>query len=211
MYKILFLEDDKILSDTVTDFLVDEGFEVTHVSNGEQAIDKSFDNNYDLYLFDVNVPLMNGFELLKALRDADDTTPTFFMTALVDLDSLSEGFSVGADDYIKKPFDPDELVIRIKAKLNSITKDIIHGDLSYNPQGKVLHRGNEIIDLGEIQKKIFHLLMTHIGQTVDKTHFFDVMDQPTDQALRVHMTKLKKNIGIEIHNVRGVGYRIEKS
>lgn len=211
MAKILLLEDDTILAATVIDFLEDEGFDVTHVSNGEQAIEETFHTHYDLYLLDVNVPMLNGFELLKALRTADDKTPTFFMTALVDLDSLSEGFSVGADDYIKKPFDPDELVIRIKAKLNNLTKEIVHGDLSYDPHSFVLHKGGKIIDLGEIQKKIFHLLMTHIGQTVDKTHFFDVMDQPTETALRVHMTKLKKNLGIEIHNVRGVGYRVEKS
>ncbi len=210
MIKILFLEDDVVLAETIIDFLEDEGFEVTHVSNGELALDASYDNEYDLYLFDVNVPMLNGFELLKSLREADDKTPTFFITALVGLDSLKEGFSVGADDYIKKPFDPDELVVRIKAKLAHLSEDIVLGDLSYEPQSMLLHRGELLIDMGEVQKQIFHLLITHLGQTVDKMHFYDVMEQPTDQALRVNMTKLKKNIGIDIVNVRGVGYRVEK-
>jgi DNA-binding response OmpR family regulator len=209
--KILFLEDDVILSDTVIDFLEDEGFNVTHVNNGEAALDATFHESFDLYLFDVNVPELNGFELLKSLREADDTTPTFFITALVDLDSLGEGFAVGADDYIKKPFDPDELIIRIKAKVSTHSKEIVYGDLHYDPQSMILKQHEKLIDLGEIQKKVFHLLISHLGQTVDKVHFFDVMDQPTDQALRVHMTKLKKNLGIEITNVRGVGYRLEKS
>ncbi len=210
MTKILFLEDDVILAETVIDYLEDAGFSVTHVKNGEQALDATYEENFDLYLFDVNVPEINGFELLKSLRDADDTTPTFFMTALIDIDSLSEGFTVGADDYIKKPFDPEELIIRIKAKVAQRSKIIIYNDVKYEPDTMVLQQQGRNIDLGEIQKKVFHLLITHLGQTVDKTHFFDVMDQPTDQALRVHMTKLKKTLGIEIHNARGVGYRLEK-
>jgi len=211
MTKILFLEDDKVLSETIIDFLEDEGFHVTHVANGEQALDVTFNEKFNLYLFDVNVPQLNGFELLKALREADDKTPTFFITALTDIDSLSEGFSVGADDYIKKPFDPDELIIRIKAKLAVINSDIIYKDFSYNLQEAVLKHKGKIIDLGEVQKKVFHLLITHLDQTVDKMQFLDVMDQPTDQALRTHMTKLKKTTGIDIVNVRGVGYRLEKS
>lgn len=210
MIKILFLEDDTILAATIVDFLEDEGFEVSHVSNGEEALDASYDNEYDLYLFDVNVPMMNGFELLKVLREADDKTPTFFITALVDLDSLSEGFAVGADDYIKKPFDPDELLIRMKAKLAHLSHKIVLNDLHYEPQSMLLYRGELLLDLGVVQKQIFHLLITHLGQTVDKMHFYDVMEQPTDQALRVNMTKLKKSIGIDIVNVRGVGYRVEK-
>lgn len=211
MHKILFLEDDKILSETVIDFLMDEGFDVTHVSGGEEALDVTFNSKYDLYLFDVNVPDMNGFELLKSLREAGDVTPAFFITALIDLESFNKGFSVGADDYIKKPFDPDELIIRIKAKLANLTEKIVYKHLSYNPNTYILHWDEKNIDLGDIQKKVFHLLLTHIGQTVDKIHFFDVMDHPSDQALRVHMTKLKKQTGIDIHNVRGVGYRLEKS
>ena len=211
MTKILLLEDDNILAETVIDFLEDEGFEVEHVHNGEDALESTFHNSYDLYLFDVNVPQLNGFDLLKSLREADDATPTFFMTALIDIDSLGQGFAAGADDYIKKPFDPDELLIRVKAKLAVATKNIMYGNLLYNPNDGLLKDGTKVIDLGDIQKKVFHLLITHIGQTVDKVHFFDVMDQPTDQALRVHMNKLKKNTGIEITNVRGVGYRLEKS
>ena len=211
MTKILLLEDDNILADTVVDFLEDEGFSVTHVSNGEEAIESTFETKFDLYLFDVNVPELNGFELLASLREADDATPTFFITALTDLDSLSRGFSVGADDYIKKPFDPDELIIRVKAKLALANREIIYKDLTYNPKERTLKDKGRLIDLGDIQKKVFHLLITHVGQTVDKCHFFDVMEQPTDQALRVHITKLKKNTGIDISNVRGVGYRLEKS
>jgi len=211
MTKILLLEDDKILADTVIDFLEEEGFAVTHVSNGELAIEASYESHYDLYIFDVNVPELNGFNLLSALRAADDQTPTFFITALTDIDSLKQGFSVGADDYIKKPFDPDELIIRIQAKLSTLNRAIIYKNITYDPQKQLLQLNQKVFDLGEIQKKVFHLLITHLGQTVDKSQFFEVMDQPSDQALRVHITKLKKSMDIDVTNVRGVGYRLEKS
>lgn len=209
--KILFLEDDKILADTVIDFLEDEAFEVVHAKNGEEALDLSYDEPFDLYLFDVNVPLLNGFELLKSLREAEDKTPTFFITALTDIDSMGEGFSVGADDYIKKPFDPDELLIRIRAKLKSATQTITIGNLEYNPQTKDLVKDSKKVDLSEIQMGLFHLFATHRGQTVDKQQCLDLLDHPSDQALRVHITKLKKTLNIELTNVRGIGYRLEKS
>ncbi len=211
MQRILFLEDDPVLADTVIDLLEDEGFGVEHVKEGEAALDRSYENDYDLYLFDVNVPGVNGFELLKALRDADDGTPAFFITALVDIASIGSGFASGADDYIKKPFDPDELIIRIRAKLAQSVQAIAYKGFSYDPGSRQLTHEGSPVDLGEIQKEIFHLLMTHLGQTVDKSHFFDVMEQPSDQALRVHITKLKQRTGLDISNVRGVGYRLEKS
>ncbi|MDH5465737.1 MAG: response regulator transcription factor [Thiovulaceae bacterium] len=208
--KILLLEDDPILSQTMIDFLEDEGYSVDWVSDGEAALDASYEQRYDLYLFDVNVPLLNGFELLKALREAEDTTPTFFITALVDINSLGLGFEVGADDYIKKPFDPDELIIRIKAKMKPKDEGVKHGDVVYDPSSGVVRKAEKIIDLGQIQHEIFRLLITHQGQTVDKMHFLEVMEQPTESALRVHITKLKKLLDLDISNIRGIGYRLEK-
>jgi two-component system, OmpR family, response regulator QseB len=211
MLKILFLEDDVVLAATVVDFLEDEGFDVKHISNGEEALDATFDEKFDLYIFDVNVPMMNGFELLKSLREADDNTPTFFITALTDIASVGEGFAVGADDYIKKPFDPDELIIRIKAKLQNVTKSLTLKDLKYDPQSKTLTKNDETVDLSEIQQNLFHLFITHLGQTVDKVQCLDLLDQPSDQALRVHINKLKNRLDLDLVNVRGVGYRLEQS
>ena len=117
MPKILLLEDDIVLSETLIELLASEAFTVEHVSDGEMALDATFMRHFDLLLLDVNVPFVNGFELLKSLRDSGDKTPAIFITALTDVASLSRGFDVGADDYIKKPFDFDELLIRIHALL----------------------------------------------------------------------------------------------
>lgn len=117
MSKILLLEDDDVLSETLVELLESENFEVLHVNDGEMALDATFVSSFDLMLLDVNVPFLNGFELLKSLRESGDMTPAIFITALTDVASLSKGFEVGVDDYIKKPFDFDELLIRIKALL----------------------------------------------------------------------------------------------
>ena len=208
--KLLLLEDDPVLSQTMIDLLDDEGYQVDWVSDGEAALDASYENSYDLYLFDVNVPLLNGFELLKALREADDHTPTFFITALVDINSLGLGFEVGADDYIKKPFDPDELLIRIKSKMKAKEEHLEHKDIVFDPVNRVIRKAGKVIDLGQIQFEIFKILILHQGQTVDKVQLLDVMEQPTESALRVHITKLKKLLDLDVTNVRGVGYRLEK-
>jgi diguanylate cyclase (GGDEF)-like protein/PAS domain S-box-containing protein len=117
------LEDDKLLGETIYDLLIDENYHVDWAKDGKEALELSFHHQYALYLFDVNVPFLDGFELLKRLRDAHDVTPTLFMSARVDMQSISQGFKVGAFDYIKKPFYPEELLIRINAKLENSVSD----------------------------------------------------------------------------------------
>ena len=115
--KILVLEDDKLFNDTLEDFLEEEGFEVTTALDPYSALDITYEERFDLYLFDVNLPYETGFSLLKQLRDAGDLTPTMFLTSRNDKVSLTQGFDVGADDYMKKPIDLDELLLRINALL----------------------------------------------------------------------------------------------
>ena len=134
MIKLLLLEDDQVLAESLIELLESENFDIVHVLNSQKALDETFLQKFDLLLLDVNVPLFNGFELLKSLRDSGDKTPAIFLTALTDIASLSKGFDVGADDYIKKPFDFDELLIRINAILkkqyhtysNELTLDDFH-------------------------------------------------------------------------------------
>jgi len=125
--KILLLEDDQLLSTTLQLFLERNDYSVDVALTMEEAEDLSFDHCYGLYLFDINLPEGSGLELLKGLRHAEDNTPTIFITALTDMHSISEGFELGAMDYIKKPFDPEELLIRIKSKFKD--ESIIYGDM----------------------------------------------------------------------------------
>ena len=110
--------NDKILCDTIKEMLEDSNFTVTAVNIGNDAIDKTYDEKYDAYIFDINLPDMSGIELLGELRASDDLTPCLFLTAKVDIESLYGAFEAGADDYIKKPFFPEELLIRVNAKLS---------------------------------------------------------------------------------------------
>lgn len=209
MSTILLLEDDAVLSLTLEDLLSSEGYDVELVKDGEQAVDLAYDKQYDLYLFDVNVPSLNGFELLKALREADDTTPAIFITALSDIASLAKGFDSGADDYIKKPFDPDELLVRIAAKIKQVSPRLRSGDVELDKATNTVYKSGKIVDIAEVPRAILTLLMERAGQNVDKSSFYDVMENPSDAALRVHITKLKQAVGLEITNIRGMGYRLE--
>ena len=116
MSLILLLEDDPDLARSLCRYLHKHGILVDWAKDGEEAIELSYEKRYALYLLDVNVPLLSGTELLQSLRDAQDHTPAIIISAQVDTASISQGFLCGADDYVKKPFDPDELLIRIKAK-----------------------------------------------------------------------------------------------
>lgn len=209
MMKILLLEDDQILSESLKEFLELEGYKVDVAYRGTDVFDMTFDESYDLYILDVNVPDVNGFEVLSSLKDAGDETPAIYITALTDINSISKGFKIGADDYIKKPFDPEELVIRIKRKYQPEDNLIHLNDLVYNPITKLLQKDGQTIGLGEVQQNIFHTLITEKNKIVDSYILMDFLEQPSANALRVNLAKLKNKLGIEIKNIRAQGYMIE--
>ncbi len=210
MYKVLVLEDDTILSNTLKELLEMEGYEVLRAKNGNQALELSFENSFDLMLLDVNVPYINGFDFLKELRESGDETPAFFITALIDKNSFSRGFDAGCDDYIKKPFDFDELLIRINAKLKIKSHLIKYKDIEYNVKENIVRKNGTAIELQQVDKQILLCFLKNIGKIVDKDSLFELMDKPTDTALRVHISKIKKSFALDITNIRGIGYKLEK-
>jgi len=208
--KILLLEDDTILAQTMVQILELENYDVTLVCDGEEVMDATFENKYDLYLFDINVPLINGMDALKLLRDAQDNTPTFFITALIDTKSLLEGFNCGCDDYIKKPFDLDELLVRIRAILKRKNPVIKYANITFDLLENRVLKDNIEVSLGNVEKDIFALLIKNIDITVDKSTFFDYMNKPSETGLRVLISKLKKILELNIINTKGIGYKLEK-
>ena len=207
--RILLLEDDELLSLTIVELLELEGFEVEKANTGNEAIDLSYDEKFDLYIFDINVPDINGIELLSSLREASDDTPTIFISALIDLNSMTKAFEAGGYDYIKKPFFPEELLLRINTKLSLDNQNIKYNDLEYNQINKILKKEGQIISLGEVQSRLFEQFIQNIGKIVAKEILLDVMDKPSNTALRVAITKLKQTTGLDIKNIRGIGYTIE--
>jgi DNA-binding response OmpR family regulator len=210
MSKILLLEDDYLLSETLKSLLMGEGFEVVHASDGEEALTYSYETSFDLYLFDINVPLLNGLDLLKLLRESGDVTPAFFISAYKDIQTITKAFDSACDDYIKKPFDFDELLVRIKAHILKKNPVVFYGEVTYDLLNKRIFLHEKEVDLGFVEKEIFDLLMRNINQTILKESFFDVMEKPSDVALRVHITKLKQRFSLHVINVKAIGYRLEK-
>jgi DNA-binding response OmpR family regulator len=206
--KLLLLEDDPSLSKTLIKYLTRHGYELDWAKNGEEAIDLSYDNKYDLYLLDINVPLLNGIDLLKALRDADDHTPAIIISALRDASSVTKGFIAGADDYMKKPFDPEELLIRIRAKTFTLQKALQFKDFEINMTKEEISYKAEPISLGRVQKSILLSLIKSYPDPVNKDELLSLLDKPSDLTLRVHISKLKKKFDLQIKSIRGVGYQI---
>jgi len=217
MKNILLLDDDLILGETIQEILEDEEYKVTWVKDGNDASNETFEKDFDLYLFDVNVPFINGFELLESLRENEDVTPAIFITALVDIDNLTKGFKVGADDYIRKPFDANELLVRIdsliKKSFKNYESSIKYNNLLYNIKEEILYKENEQIHLSPSEHQLLVLFLKNIGKVINKDDIlFNLHDNDTlgsDATLRVQISKLKK-IGLVITNIRAVGYRCEK-
>jgi len=213
--KILLLEDDPLFGETLVDLLEESDFEVTYVLNGQNALDAVFDKNFDIYLLDINVPLIDGISLLKELRESGDTTPTIFLTSHKDKEMLEKGFLSGADDYLTKPFDNYELILRINALLkrvsslkvrciNSLCHDEIHKSILYKDKKLELSKKEYILLL---------LLMKHVNHTVPKELILDELwsssDSGSDGAIRVYINRIKQLIPeFMIENIRGVGYRL---
>lgn len=205
------MEDDIILGETIEEMLLEAHYDVNWVKDGEEAADASFDNRYDLYILDINVPKINGLQLLEDLRHAGDETSVIFISAMSDIATISKGFTLGAEDYLKKPFFPEELLVRIQAKMARKEKLIQFGEIEFNPQTREVKKYNHLITLGEVQLPFLQLFIENIGKTLTKESLFDLMEHPSDTALRVAINKLKHTTGWEIQNVRGIGYRLEES
>ena len=160
------------------------------MGDGEEVMEYTYENKYDLYLFDVNVPLLDGMETLRLLREAEDTTPTFFITAKIDIKSTLKGFDYGCDDYIKKPFEIDELLARIQATLKRRNPVIKYGNITFDLLESRVLKDDVEVSLGSVEKEIFSLLIRNIGMTVNKSTFFDYMNKQSEPALPVLIIKL---------------------
>ncbi len=218
MYKLLILEDDELFLETLEDFLSDEGFIIQTAVNGEEVITLCYENSYDLYLFDINVPKINGIDLLQELRKNNDTTPAIYLTSYKDKEMLSQGFLSGCDDYLKKPVDLDELLLRIQSVLKrsgkSFDKILLTKELSFEPNSRrVLKDGidlpmpSKVIDLLEL---FLERKNTIITKEVIIKKLWNYDEDYSEGSIRVYINNLKHLIGKEkIKNIKGIGYKFE--
>lgn len=219
MYKILILEDDELFASTLEDFLSEEGFNIDLAFDGEECLRKNYEKNYDLYIFDINVPKINGLELLEQLRKSQDNTPTIYLTSYKDKDTLQDAFLKGCDDYLKKPVDLDELLLRIKALLKRNKKHFDTINLSkniiFNPQNRRVYKDD--LDLN-LQLKVIDLIELFIenrGDIVTKEMIINRLwaanEDYSEGSIRVYINQIKKLFSDAnvIVNIKGIGYKIE--
>lgn len=204
-----------LFGESIVDVLEEEGFEVVLCRNGQSALDETYKNQFDLYLLDINVPLIDGLSLLKELRRANDLTPTIYLTSHNEIDKLSQAFEIGADDYLKKPFNTDELIVRVHALLRRVKGKSRHcaGILCIDELHKCILMGDKELALSLKEYQLMGLLIRNVGEIVTKEMIMDALWSPSemisDGAIRVYINRLKQEIGSDlIVNIRGVGYRL---
>ena len=216
--KILLLEDEYSLRISIEEFLRDLGYEVDGFMDGIEAYNAIYDRAYDMLLLDVNVPSLSGFELLKKLRQDKKNIPAIFLTSMTDIHDLKEGYKRGCCDYIRKPFDLEELELRIDQALASISQDessLIHfnGNTSYDNKKRKLVYNNEEIILRKTEQDILETLIKHKNIVVSTQIIQDEVwgGYVEPATIRVQLKNLRKKLpeGL-IQNRRGLGYIIER-
>ena len=216
--KILFLEDDTNLNETVTEFLEENGYDVDSVYDGDEAESKMYENSYDLFLLDVNVPGINGFELLKNSRESENKTPAIFLTSLNSIDDISDGYESGCDDYIRKPFELKELLLRVKTL---IKREFFHSkkenikvseNIEYDTLSNSLHVDGQEVQLQNKEATLLKLFLQRREEVVSHEVILDTLwgydEDASDDALRTYIKRLRKIIGKErIISVKRLGYK----
>ncbi|WP_331774160.1 response regulator transcription factor [Sulfurospirillum sp. 1612] len=217
--KILLLEDETMLRNSIREYLESLGHEIACFSNGTEAYEVLKKERYDLLLLDINVPKLNGLELLEALNKTKHATTTIFISAMIDIEDISHAYELGAADYLKKPFHLKELAF----KINQIKKEqnarelqqvVLSKRYSFSKEKQLLFYNNSAQTLTKKQLQILTLLSQNLGIVVDFEKFrsFVWKDEPVDNAtIRAEISRLRKSLKEDfIVNMKGVGYKIEK-
>ena len=214
--KTLLLEDDTALASILVDYLEDD-YEVVQTYSMQKALALSEEQKFDLYIFDINVPDGDGISLLKELRVFQDNTPTIFITAFHDTKYLKSAFESGANDFIKKPFDLEELgqrIINIKCQFGLGSKINITEDILFDIQTHSIQTPSKNYNMTHKESDFLHYLYKNRVRVVSSDellqNIWEFDEMPSDDAVRTVIKNLRKYIGKEhIINVRGEGYKYE--
>ena len=212
---ILLLEDEIVLCEMVEEFLISKGFEVHSVDNADDALEEAMSGKYELFIFDVKVPLGNGFSILQELRRHKIQTPAIFTTSLNTIADLQEGYESGCDDYLKKPFDLEELHLRVQKLLGKNAKESVDfgNGVRFDMVQKLLYKGNALLPLTNKENELLAMLIENKGQylTLEEISYrLWGYEEPSFTSLRVYIKNIRQQIGKDcIHTKRGLGYCYE--
>ena len=219
MFKILVVEDDKDLNKTVCSFLNYNGYEAIGCLNVLDAYDALEENVFDLIVSDIMMPGIDGFEFVSNIRDLNENIPILFMTARDDIASKQKGFRIGVDDYMVKPIDFDELILRIGALLRrakiATSKKLEIGKFIMDADEYTAYLGDEEISLTNREFRILYKLLSYPKKTFTRTQlmdeFWDADTETAPRAVDVYITKLRTKLSacddFELLTVHGLGYK----
>ncbi|MBW2013782.1 MAG: response regulator transcription factor [Deltaproteobacteria bacterium] len=221
--RILVVEDDKGTARFIKKGLSEEGFVADVVSGGEEGLFMATTEIYDLIILDVMLPVINGFEVLRAVRKKGVSTPVLFLTAKDEKEDIIHGLDLGADDYLVKPFAFAELLARVRAVLRrgqpgEPIEKLVVGDLVLDRVARQARREDKIIELTAKEFQLLEYMMRNTGQILTKTMILDRVwgyDFDTQSnIIQVHVNRLRAKVDKDfstklIHTVRGIGYVIK--
>ena len=219
MFKILVVEDDKELNRSVCTFLNKNGYNAVGCLNADEAYDAMYGNTFDLLISDIMMPETDGYELVKTVREINENIPVLFMTARDDFASKQRGYRVGADDYMVKPVDLDEMFLRIGALLRRAKIANSHrieiGGLVLDADERSASVNGEEISLTTREFNIIYKLLSYPKKTFTRAQlmdeFWDADSDTAPRAVDVYITKLRDKFSschdFEIITVHGLGYK----
>lgn len=224
MNRVLIIDDDEELCELVSEYLTVEGFETECVHDGESGLKQAGSGEYDLAILDVMLPKMNGFDVLRNLRESS-TVPVLMLTARGDDMERIVGLEIGADDYLPKPFNPRELVARLRAILRRVSSDdgdesvpdkLNVDDLEISAASRSAKIDGNEVGLTSVEFDLLLALVSEAGKIVKKEDLSEkVLERslsPYDRSLDMHISNLRKKLGMRgdgserIKTVRSVGY-----
>ncbi len=219
MFKILLVEDDKELNQSVCTYLNQNGYEATGCLNANDAYNEMYGNLFDLIISDIMMPGIDGYEFAKTVRELNEDIPMIFMTARDDFESKRKGFGAGVDDYMVKPIDLQELLLRIEALLRrakiATSKKLTVGSTTLDAEEHSAYIGDEEVQLTVREFNILYKLLSYPKKTFTRSQlmdeFWDMESASGPRVVDVYMTKLRDKFkaceDFEIVTVHGLGYK----
>lgn len=219
MINILVVEDDSNLNKIICRYLNDSGFCVKGCLDANSAYEEMYNSLYEMIISDIMMPEIDGFEFAKTVRSVNKNIPILFMSARDDLPSKQKGFQLGIDDYMVKPIDLDELLLRVRALLRrsniEVERKITVGNLQLDADGVSAEMYGEEINLTTREFNIIYKLLSYPKKTFSRAQLMDefwgVESETSLRAVDVYITKLREKFsgcdGFEIKTVRGLGYK----
>ena len=220
MIHILVVDDDPQLNQNVCTYLNDSGFQAKGVLSGSAAFDELYEHLYDLVVSDIMMPEIDGFQLAEGIRNVNKQIPILFMSAKDDLSSKQKGFRLGIDDYMVKPVELDELLLRVRALLRRANieteRRVTVGNLTLDADAMTAEAAGEELPITTREFNIMYKLLSYPNKTFTRAQLMDefwgVDSQTSLRAVDVYVTKLRDKFsecdGFEIRTVRGLGYKV---